>query len=50
MEGFREGVQDEGIALVLDSNILFSIVIAGNRSRAYRIIEKYELDLFIPEE
>ena len=50
MEEAREGVQGEGIALVLDSNILFSIVIAGNRSRAYRIIEKYELNLFMPEE
>ncbi len=29
---------------------MFSVVIAGNRSRAYRVIEKYELDLFMPEE
>jgi len=29
---------------------LFSVVIAGSRSRAYRVIEKYELDLFMPEE
>ncbi len=50
MEGARGRVQEEGIALVLDSNILFTIVIAGSRSRAYRIIEEYDLNLFMPEE
>jgi len=50
MEETREGVQEEGIALVLDSNILFTIIIAGGRSRAYQIIERHELDLFMPEE
>ncbi len=33
MERVRGGVQEEGIALVLNSNILFTIVIAGSRSR-----------------
>ena len=50
MERTGGGVQEEGIALVLDSNILFTIVIAGNRSRAHRIVEEYELRLFMPEE
>ncbi len=50
MEGVGGGVQEEGIALVLDSNILFTIVVAGSRSRAYRIIEEYDLDLFMPGE
>jgi len=50
MERTGGGVQEEGIALVLDSNILFTIVIAGNRSRAHRIVEEYELHLFMPEE
>ncbi len=50
MEESRRGVQEEEVALVLDSNILFSIVIAGSRSRAYRVIENYELNLFMPEE
>ena len=50
MEEARGGVQEEGVNLVLDSSILFTIVIAGSRSRAYRVIEKYELNLFMPEE
>ncbi len=50
MERAGGGVQEEGIALVLDSNILFTIVIAGSRSRAHRIVEEYELRLFMPEE
>ena len=37
MEGAGGGVSEEGIALVLDSNILFMIVIAGSRSRAYAL-------------
>ncbi len=50
MERARGEVQEEGIALILDSNILFTIVIAGRRSRAYHIIGEYELNLFMPEE
>jgi len=50
MERTEGGVQEEGVALVLDSNILFTIIIAGKRSKAYHVIEKYELDLFMPEE
>jgi len=50
MEGAGGRVQEEGVALVLDSNILFTIVIAGSRSRAYHIIERYEPSLFMPEE
>ena len=50
MEEPRERVQEEGFALIIDSNVLFTIIIAGKRSRAYRVIEKYELDLFMPEE
>ncbi len=50
MERAGGGVQEEGIALILDSNILFTIVIAGSRSRAHRIVEEYELRLFMPEE
>jgi len=50
MERTGGGVQEEGVTLVLDSNILFTIIIAGSRSKAYRVIEKYELNLFMPEE
>jgi len=50
MERTGGGVQEEGVTLVLDSNALFTIIIAGSRSKAYRIIEKYELNLFMPEE
>jgi len=50
VEEARGGVQEEGVALVLDSNILFSIVIAGSRSRAYHIIKRYELSLYMPKE
>jgi len=50
MEGAGGRIQEEGIALVLDSNVLFMIVVAGSRSRAYRIIEEHELNLFTPEE
>ena len=50
MEEPRERVQEEGFALIIDSNVLFTIIIAGKRSRAYRVIEKYELNLFMPEE
>ncbi len=46
----RGGVQEGEIALILNSNILFSIVIAGRRSKAYRVVEKYELELFMSEE
>ncbi|MCD6114586.1 MAG: hypothetical protein J7J78_04745 [Thermoprotei archaeon] len=49
MERAGGGVQEEGVALVLDSNILFTIIIAGKRSKAYHVIVKYELDLFMPE-
>ena len=44
MEEDREGVQGEGpdIALIIDGNIIFSIIVAGKRARAYRIIAGYQ--------
>ena len=53
MEESGARVQGEGpnLALIIDSNVLFSIIVAGKRSRAYRIIAKYlDLELFSPEE
>jgi len=40
MEENRERVQREGsnIALIIDSNIIFSIIVAGKRARAYRLL------------
>lgn len=53
MEESREGIQREGpdIILIVDSNIVFSIIVAGKRARAFRIIaEHQDLELFSPEE
>ncbi len=53
MEKNRERIQREGsnIALIVDSNIVFSIIVAGRRARAYRIIVNYQdLELYSPEE
>ena len=53
MEENRERVQGEGsnIALIIDSSIIFSIIVAGKRARAYRIIaEHQDIELFSPEE
>ncbi len=53
MEENREGIQGEGsnIALIADSNIVFSIVVAGRRARAFKIIAEHsDLELFSPEE
>jgi len=36
--------------LVVDSNILFSIVISGERSRAYRLVKEHAVELYLPEE
>ncbi len=46
MERAGGGVQEEETALVLDSNVLFTISL----SRAYRVIKEYDLSLFMPEE
>ena len=40
MKEIRRGVQEEGIAIVLDSNMLITIIIASSNSRAYQTIEK----------
>jgi len=53
MEENRERIQGEGsnLAFIVDSNIIFSIVVAGRRAWAYRIIaEHQDLELFSPEE
>ncbi|BAA79436.1 hypothetical protein APE_0472 [Aeropyrum pernix K1] len=53
MEEGGEGIQREGpnIALVVDSNIIFSIVVAGKRAKAYRVIAGHQdLELYAPEE
>ena len=53
MEKNRERVQSRGsnTALIVDSNIIFSIIVAGRGARAYRIIaEHQDLELFSPEE
>jgi predicted nucleic acid-binding protein len=53
MEEGGEGIQREGsnIALVADSNVIFSIVVAGKRAKAYRVIaEHQDLELYAPEE
>ena len=53
MEEDRKRVQGKGsnIALVIDSNIIFSIVVAGKRARAYKIIARHrDLELYSPEE
>jgi len=35
---------------VVDSNILFSIVISGEKSKAFKLVENSELELYFPEE
>lgn len=53
MEENRAGVQGEGpdLALIIDSSILFSIIVAGRRARAYKIIAEYpDIELYSPEE
>ncbi|NHV98711.1 MAG: hypothetical protein HA496_03585 [Thaumarchaeota archaeon] len=42
MERGRERVRKEGTALVVNSSVLFTIIISGRSSKAYRIVEKYE--------
>ena len=49
----RERVPGKGsnLAFIVDSNIIFSIVVAGRKARAYRIIAEHrDLELFSPEE
>ncbi len=36
--------------LVVDSNVVFTIIIAGNKSKAFRIIKDYDLTLYFPED
>ncbi|ASJ12368.1 PIN domain-containing protein [Thermococcus thioreducens] len=36
--------------VVVDSNILFSIIVSGRKSRAFRLLEHYDITLFAPEE
>ncbi|WP_456328099.1 PIN domain-containing protein [Archaeoglobus sp.] len=36
--------------LVVDSNVVFTIIIAGNKSKAFRIIKDYNLTLYFPED
>ncbi|EEB74313.1 PIN domain-containing protein [Thermococcus sp. AM4] len=36
--------------VVVDSNILFSIIVSGRKSKAFRLLEEHELTLFAPEE
>ncbi len=36
--------------LVIDSSELFSVVVSGANSKVFNIIEKYNLELFTPEE
>ncbi|MCE4605908.1 MAG: PIN domain-containing protein [Desulfurococcales archaeon] len=53
MEENRERIYGEGsnLAFIVDSNIIFSIVVAGRRARVYRIISEHrDLELFAPEE
>ncbi len=35
---------------VIDSNIVFSIIISGRKSKAYNIISKHDLELYFPED
>ncbi|RLF92059.1 hypothetical protein DRN82_00810 [Thermococci archaeon] len=36
--------------VVVDSNILFSIIVSGRKSKAFRLLEEHEITLFAPEE
>ncbi len=35
---------------VIDSNVVFTIIIAGDKSKAFRIIKDYDLTLYFPED
>ncbi|WP_456420475.1 PIN domain-containing protein [Thermococcus sp.] len=36
--------------VVVDSNVLFSIIVSGEKSKAFRLLEEHGLTLFAPEE
>jgi len=36
--------------LVIDSNVVFTVIIAGDKSKAFRIIRDYDLTLYFPED
>lgn len=36
--------------VVVDSNILFSIIVSGRKSRAFNLLEQHDITLFAPEE
>ena len=36
--------------LVIDSNILFSVIVKGKESSNYKIIKEYKVDLYFPED
>jgi len=36
--------------LVVDSNIVFTIIIAGDKSKAFKIIRDCDLTLYFPED
>jgi len=36
--------------LIVDSNIVFSIIVSGKKSKAFRLLTRYDFELFIPEE
>ncbi len=38
------------MSLIVDSNIVFSLIISGRKGRVYRIIERYDPTLLAPEE
>ena len=38
------------MSLIVDSNIIFSLIISGRKGRVYRIIERYDPTLLAPEE
>ena len=35
---------------VIDSNVVFTIIIAGDKSKAFRIIKDYDLTFYFPED
>jgi len=35
---------------VVDSNVVFTIIIAGDKSKAFRIIREYDVTLYFPED
>ncbi len=36
--------------LVIDSNVVFTVIIAGDKSKAFKIIRDYDLTLYFPED